>query len=321
MRQMIAQEITRISSGFGHAVRPMLEVGQDGQALLFSSVPDGSEVHRWDLRTGELVWCYDEGMSGCNDMALTRLPGGGVSLAVATEDGVEWLDAWTGRHRPELTWEGWTIWDLSVGLVPEGRPVLVGAGHDGEVYRWDGVSGALLGSSPGGERTSGTVLAVGFVPLPDGAGVIVSGDENGWIRRWDAVTGDPVGEAVEGHTSKIRIVKALPSAGESGFVSSDQKGLLRRWNVLTGAPIGPSIETGTDVFALATADVSGGGLLFASGADEIIRAWDADTGEAVELSVQGAVVSALAQPDGTAFLATSTALGDIVVQKCAFVAE
>lgn len=314
--QMVVQEITRISSGFGYAVRPVLGTGPDGQTLLFSSVPDGSELHRWDPRTGELVWCYDEGMSGCNDLALVRLPDGGASVAVATEDGVEWLDAITGRHRPELTWEGWTIWSLSTGLSPDGKPVLVGAGHNGATYRWDGLSGELLGSSPAGEDASRTVLAVGFVPLPNGPGVIVSGDEDGRIWRWDAVSGDPVGEAVEGHTSKIRIVKALPPAGEPGFLSSDQEGVLRTWNALTGSPAAPPIETGTDVFALTTTTVSGRSLFFAAGADEIVRAWDGDTGKSVELSVSGTVVSALAQPDGTALLATSTARGDIVVHKC-----
>lgn len=316
MTQMMGQEITRISSGFGQAVRPVLGAGRDGQALLFSSVPSGSELHRWNLGTGEMVWRYDEGMSGCNDLALVRLPDGGLALAVATEDGIEWWDAWTGQYCPERIWEGWTIWSLTAGLLPDGRPLLVGAGHNGAAYRWDGLNGELLGSSPGGDGTGRMVLAVGFVPLPDGAGMIVSGDEDGRIWRWDAVSGDPVGVTIEGHTSRIQKIQALPTAGEPGFVSTDPEGLLRRWNAVTGSPVGPPIETGTDVFTLATASVEGTGLFFAAGADEIVRAWEVDTGKPVELSVPGVVVSALAQPDGTVLLATSTIRGDILVHKC-----
>jgi WD40 repeat protein len=58
--------------------------------------------------------------------------------------------------------------------------------------------------------------------------------------------------------------------------------------------------------------------LFTAGADETVRAWDANTGEPIDLSVRSALVSALTQPDGTALLATGTAQGDIVVHTCAF---
>ncbi|MFF8189988.1 hypothetical protein ACF05L_03690 [Streptomyces bobili] len=100
------------------------------------------------------------------------------------------------------------------------------------------------------------------------------------------------------------------------FVSCDQEGELKRWNAVTGAQVGPAIKTGTDVYSLATASVGGIGVLFAAGADDTVRAWDADTGEPIRFSLRGTVVSALTQPDGTALLATSTAQGEIVVHAC-----
>jgi WD40 repeat protein len=278
-------------------------------------VPDGSEISRWDIRTGDRVWCDDEGMSGCNDKALVRLPDGGVLLAIGTEDGVEWWNALTGQRRSDMTWEEWTIWAVCAGVLPDGRPILLGAGHNGVVYRWDAVSGELLGTSPAGDGR-GSMMAVGFVSSPDGVGVIVSGDEAGRIWRWDAADGHQVGEPIVGHGSQVRIIQGLSVAEMDLFVSCDQEGVLKRWNAVTGAQVGPAIETGTDVYSLATASVGGVGVLFAAGADDTVRAWDADTGEPIGFSLSGTIVSALTQPDGTALVATSTAQGEFVVHAC-----
>ncbi|MGW0844987.1 WD40 repeat domain-containing protein [Streptomyces sp. NPDC002787] len=314
MRQLAVQEHTRFPSGFGHPVTAVLGAGPDGIPLLFSSVPDGSEISRWDMSAGKQVWCYDEGMSGCNDLALVRLPGGGPLLAAATEDGIEWWDALTGAYRSEMAWEDSTVWALSAGTLPDGRPALFGAGHDGEVYRWDGATGEPLGSSGG----RGPMMAVGFVPSPDGSGgVLVSGDESGRVWRWDPVTGDRLGEPIVGHSDPVRIIAPLPTAGEPLFVSSDQEGLLQRWNAVTGSEVGPAIETGTQTYALASARVDGTPVLFAAGDDENVRAWDAASGEPIDISLRSTVVSALTQPDGTTLLVTSTDKGDIVVHECA----
>src|SRR4051812_7976696 len=96
-RSMVGQEVIAFSSGSGRAVNPLLGIEQGEQPLLFSTSSDGWGVHRWNLPGGGRVWCDGEGMSECNDQALVPLPGGGLSLAVATEDGIEWWDARTGR--------------------------------------------------------------------------------------------------------------------------------------------------------------------------------------------------------------------------------
>ncbi|WP_327356335.1 WD40 repeat domain-containing protein [Streptomyces sp. NBC_01304] len=317
VRQLTGQEIRRFSSGFGYGVGPLLGARRDGQPLLFSSVPDGSEVSCWDIRTGDRVWSDDEGMSGCNDTALVELPDGQLLLAVATEDGIEWWDALTGQHRPEMTWEDWTIWAVTHGMLPDGRPILLGVGHNGMMYRWDAVDGEELGASSA-EDDQGSMMAVGFVPSPDGIGVAVSGDEAGQIWRWNAASGDQMGQPIPGHGSQVRIIQTLPVPEEPLFVSSDQEGVLKRWNAVTGTEVGSPIETGTEIYALAAASIDGAPVLFAAGADEVVRAWDAATGEPIGLALKSAVVSALTQADGTALLATSTAQGDIVVHECSF---
>jgi WD40 repeat protein len=320
--QLMLRETVRIYTGFGHSVGPLLELGRDGQVLVFVSVPDGSEFQCWDVRAGKLAWRDGEGVSGCNDTALVRLPEGGLSLAVAGEDGVEWWDALTGRYRQELAREEGTVWALSAGQLG-GGPVLLGAGNDGTVYRWDGISGAVFEKPRFEVGPGSSVMAVGLVPLPSGEGVIVAGDDAGRLWRWDPVTGTPLGEPTAGNASKVRIVKALPplATGRSLFVSSDQEGILQRWDTETGAPVGPPMETDTYVYALATASVDGTDLLFAAGADETVRAWDAETGEPLGLSANGVAVSGLTQRDGATLLATSTARGEIFVYECSMSIE
>ncbi|MFE0546562.1 WD40 repeat domain-containing protein [Streptomyces sp. NPDC058891] len=321
MRYMVGREIARFSSGFGHPVRLLLEADTNEEVLLVTTVPNGSEVTRWDISTGERVWCYDEGTSGCNDEALVHLPDGGVLLAIATEDGVEWWDALTGRYCPEMTWEDWTIWALSVGSSPDGRPLLFGAGHNGSVYRWDATNGQLLGATPeGGGR--GSMMAVEYLPLRDGRGLVVSGDDSGRIWRWDAWNGSPIVEPTAGNRSRVHIIRALPVAGDAMFVSSDGEGaVLERWSALAGTPLYPSVKSGTDVYALATANVEGAAVMFAAGADNIVRAWDAVTGEPIGLSAEGTVVSVFTQSNGEVLMATSTARGDVIVYEFGSLAE
>ncbi|GEC10749.1 hypothetical protein SSP24_84040 [Streptomyces spinoverrucosus] len=296
---------------------PWLGAGHDDQPLLFLTAHDGSMIGRWDIETGQNVWRDGDGVSCCNDGVLVRLPDGIMSLVIATEDGIEWWDALRGQHRPEMTWDGWTICALTVGAMPDGRPVVFGAGQNGAVYRWNGSDGQLLGASDEKDEPC-SMMAVASVPVPGGAGVIVSGDEVGQIWRWDPTSGDQVGEPIMAHASQVRIIEPLPLVGEPLFASSDQEGVLRRWSALTGAPVGPPIETGTEVYALTSARVGRWGTLFSAGADEIVRAWDAYTGEPIDFSVPGVVASALTQPDGTALLATGTAQGNVIVRVCGF---
>ncbi|MEU3283937.1 WD40 repeat domain-containing protein [Streptomyces longwoodensis] len=314
---MTGYEVVRFPSGFSHAVGTLLAMGRNGDSLLFSSLPDGSEIGCWDARTGGRIWYDDEGMSGCNDKAPVRLLDGEVLLAVATEDGVEWWDASSGRRRQDMTWDGWTIWALADGILPDGRPILVGAGQDGAVYRWDATDGDLIGSSQGFD----SMTAVTFVPSPDGFGVIVSGDESGRIWRWSAADGQPLGAPFPAHGSRLRVIQRLPVDGGRLFVSCGQDGVMKRWDVTTGAQVGSDIVAGTDVFSVASVDVGGKGVLLAAGADDIVRAWDAGTGETITLSLDGTVVSALTQRNGESLLATSTARGVVTVHTCSFQAD
>ncbi|WP_406359485.1 WD40 repeat domain-containing protein [Streptomyces sp. NBC_00715] len=165
------------------------------------------------------------------------------------------------------------------------------------------------------------MTAVGFVPLLDDAGVAVSGDEGGKLWRWDTGSGEQVGEPIQAHDSQIAMIRGLSGTKEPLFVSSDHEGVLKRWNAITGAEVGEALEPGAEVYSLATAIVRDVGVLFAAGADDTVRAWVAESGEPIGLSLEGRVVSALTRPDGTSLVVTSTARGEISVHTCSFDAE
>ncbi|WP_158709380.1 MULTISPECIES: WD40 repeat domain-containing protein [unclassified Streptomyces] len=216
-----------------------------------------------------------------------------------------------------MTWEGWTIWDLATGCLPDGRTALFGAGQNGVIYQWDIADGAMVWSSQETEHP-GSMMAVEMVPSGGGAAVIVSGDDAGRIWRWDAMTGEQLGDAVAAHTSPVRILEASASWEKAVFFSTDQDGLICGWNALTGVAVGPTINTGAQVFSLATATVGDTEVLFAAGVDATVRAWQASTGDPIDLSLSGSVVSTLSRPEGTVLLATSTATDGVTVHECAF---
>lgn len=315
MRKLVERKLVTLHTEVGRPPVPLLGAGRSGEPLLVSSVWDGSQVRRWDLDTGQPVWSYDEIVPGSNDQTLVRCPGDDVWLVVATEDGIEWWDARTGRHHPEMTWECWTIWALATGRLPDGRTGLFGAGQNGVVHQWDVTSGELVWNFPETDLP-GSMMSVELVSSPGAATVVVSGDDAGRIWRWDAMTGEQMGDPVVGHASPVRILEAPAGGEEPMFFSTDQEGVIRGWNAFTGAPVGPAMDTGAQVFSLATAIVGDTEILFAAGADTTVRAWQVSTGDPIYLSLTGAAVSALSRPDGTALLATSSAADGVTVHEC-----
>ncbi|MBM9507889.1 WD40 repeat domain-containing protein [Actinacidiphila acididurans] len=305
-------DVLSIDTGYAHAVHPLIASGADGEPLLFTIWGNGSEIRRWDVRSGEVVRRYAEELPGCNDSVLASLPDGRRVLAVATEDGVERWDALTGEPLGGVYPMGKTIWGLAAGALPDGRTVLVGAGHDGTVHRWDPATGEPLGPVLRGHRPS--VLSVGLVRLPTSQAVIVSGDDSGFLRRWDAVTGDPLCEPVLGHASQVDIIVPLASDGARRlFASCDSAGEMCLWDAATGEQAGGALTTVADVYVMATACPARTPLLFAAGADGRIAAWNVTTREPVDVSLSGVSVALLDRPDGTVVVATGTSRGGITL--------
>ncbi|MFF3517789.1 WD40 repeat domain-containing protein [Streptomyces sp. NPDC002573] len=307
-----AVEVLTINTGHLNAVRPMVVPGVDGPDLLVSITGMEPVIHAWDLSTGESLWFSMEELPGCNDAALAALPDGRRILAVSTEDGVERWNALTGDPLDGLDSSDRTIWGMDTAAFPGGRTILLGAGHNHAIYRWDVASGEEMGAPLRGHNTS--VRAVGLIRLSVTDAVIVSGDDDGYLRRWDAVTGAPIGLPVEGHSSLVKAICHLVTVdGRSLFASSDAEGEISRWDAVTGERVGAPLAAGSDVQFLATACPSGTPLLFAAGVSGVIQTWHAYTGEVIDLSLSGVSVAALDQPDGTTLVAVGTARGEVVI--------
>ncbi|WP_186567958.1 WD40 repeat domain-containing protein [Streptomyces sp. T12] len=315
MRRLVMQEIAKFSSGLGCVVAPLLGQDHAGHPVIFTSVQDGSEVGCWDIDTGETIWHDNEGVSGCNDQVLVPIPGGGFFLVVATEDGIEWWDGATGQYRSDMAWDGGTIWSLSVGLSAHGRPLVFGAGHDGAVYHWDGLSGDLLGAAAA-KHEPRSLMAISFVSLPGDSGMVVAGDDAGFIRRWSLATGREIGEPILAHASQVRIIETLQGVTDPLFVSCDQDGSMQKWNAVSGVPIGRPIESGSEVYSLSAAKVGDAAVMFTAGEDEIVRMYDVHTNKSISTSLRSVVTSSLNQSNGATLLATSTGQGDIVLHRC-----
>lgn len=307
-----AVEVLAIDTGRPNAVRPIMGPGVDGAALLVSIAGAEPVIRGWDLSTGASLWSSMEELPDCNDAVLVGLPDGRRILAVSTEDGVERWDALTGDPLDLLDSSDWTIWGMKSASFPDNRTVLLGAGQNHAIYRWDLATGEQVGAPLRGHNTS--VLSVEFIRLSTTDSVIVSGDDAGYLRRWDAVTGAAIGLPVEGHSSAVRAISHLATTGGGRlFASSDAHGEISRWDAVTGERVGEPLATTSDVHLLATACPSGTPLLLAAGASGTIRTWHAYTGELIDLSLSGVSVAALDQPDGTTLVAAGTAQGEIKV--------
>ena len=308
-----ARELLTITSGYAHAVRPLVEAVPDGENLLVSTGGDGAEIHRWSIASGDSMWRCEAELPGCNDVVLFSLPDGRRIVAVATEDGVERWNAVTGEPLDGLdsSSAGWTVWGLAAGTLPDGRSALVGAGNNGAVQRWDAASGEPMGAPLRGHGT--TVMAVGLMHLSVAETVIVSGDDSGFLRRWNAESGDPIGDPAAGHASRVGIIVPLPGVGARKLFASSAADEICRWDMATGEQVGGPLTTGADVFSLATACPGGTPLLLAAGADGQVVTWNANTGEPSGITLRGVHVAALDQPGGTALVVTGTSQGEIIV--------
>ncbi|MEE1670445.1 hypothetical protein RCR19_33840 [Streptomyces sp. WAC07094] len=66
---------------------------------------------------------------------------------------------------------------------------------------------------------------------------------------------------------------------------------------------------------MASAVVDGGARLFTSGTDNMVREWDAATGELIGIPWAGRAVEVLARADGSMLFATGSSEGDISLYK------
>ncbi|MFD9124811.1 WD40 repeat domain-containing protein [Kitasatospora sp. NPDC059571] len=288
-----------------------LAADRDGPVILVSTNDGRDGVCRWDAARGTLLWRSTDDLSGVNDLAAVRLPGGRWVVAAAGDDGVDCWDAGTGDGLSGRERHSGTVWGLAAAHLADGGAMLVGAGDGGEVHRWDPLTGRPLGAPLLGHR--GSVKSVAAQTLPNGRTVIASGGDDGHVHCWDATTGRSLGTPLEGSGSFTQVCLVPPADGRTLIAACDTGGSLHRWDAIDGIPVGSPVEMGAYAPMLSAVRLGGEPVLVTSGEDGTVRRWHAVTGELIDTSLAGVAAMAAVRGDGTVLLATGTRAGDLTV--------
>ncbi|MDT0487128.1 WD40 repeat domain-containing protein [Streptomyces doebereineriae] len=290
-------------------------LSSDQMVLISGAAHPDNRLCCWDAMTGESVWGLQDGelRYGCFDLSVIKAHDGRDVLAVSTEVGVQRWEARSGirlEDTSDLTLG--TIWGLDSIVAADGSPILVGAGNDHMVYRWDPISGTTAGTPLAGHRSSVKCVAVGDVPA---RGVLIaSGSDDGTVRRWDGATGECVGVSDVINAEILDMNLLVSRSGVSVLTCGDSDGVLHRWDAVTGERLGNPIETGEMVGSLTSVDVADEPRIVAPSASGLVRQWHAVTGRLIDESHTGMSVAAVVLPDGRALLASGTEDGDISIR-------
>jgi WD40 repeat protein len=279
---------------------PRLAHDGRGGVVLLTASGDG-DVRRWNTGTGELLWHFS-GADLVSEVTVACPPGSDPVMGVATDMGVERLNADSGLPIPdEDLADVDTIWDITSGLLPDGRAYIAGAGHvNGLVHIWDAATARPLGPLTGHDRPVKTLASA---TLADGTPLLASQDEAGVLRRWNAATAEAIGEPSRGPAGcNMRMGALTLPNGRVLLASLDIDGMLTRWDAATGAQIGTVVELGENAVAMTGASLGGNGRLMVSYLDGLIEVRDAVTGDVIA-EFHGVTPSALTRPDGSVLLA------------------
>lgn len=187
-----------------------LAADEDGRVLI--SVGQSGAVWRWDLTVPEpraqLLGADQDAApavvpSGSGPLALfrsgvtvagVRLPDKQLIVATGGDEGIERYDVLEDRRR-ESSPTGATVWTVTSGVWPDGRPFFAAGTADGRVHLVDARAGARMRRAwPVPEQD---VLAVAVTALSDGSLLLATGGHDRRITRWNAVTGERLGPPSE----------------------------------------------------------------------------------------------------------------------------
>ena len=252
--------------------------------------------------------------NGRAERTLTLGPGPGTYTLVRVSDGRRLVIFSVGTPADARSRAGdYRTWHLPNGVIArlskggildiaysaDGTRLAVGSSIG--VWVYNALTGAELDFLTG--HTS-EVLSVAF--NPDGS-TLASGSQGGTIRLWNATTGQHL-NTLTGHQSAVNSIAFNPDG--STLASGSQGGTIRLWNATTGQHLREL--TTQDLFRNADAEIVNsiafspeGSTLASSGTsflDNVIRLWDADTGQhlkTIRAFGKGELWSVAFSPDGS----------------------
>ncbi len=273
---------------------------EGGDSRVLSAGSDGT-IRLWEPRDGTEHSRFVGHMGAVT--ALAHPPSLPPVVVSAGMDAA--LRVWhvpTGRQRVSPA-VGHTSWVNALArAVVGGREMLISAGADGLLHRWDLDSGTAyenpppLARAPAGDVTPpggtgpllGTVRADGDRPvrvhalavtLHEGRPLVVSAGPDGLLRCWDAERGTPYGDSFAPATAPVHAVSATVLAGRPLVVAGGADGRLHCWDVATGRRRGLPLAGHTGgVNALTCVELDTGPTVLSCGDDGTLRLWDLTTG-------------------------------------------
>ncbi|MER5758514.1 WD40 repeat domain-containing protein [Streptomyces sp. NPDC002082] len=242
-----------------------------GRTLLATGGADGT-VRIWDPITGETV---GEPLTAHDDWvrSVVAFKDADGQLLLATGGGDGTLRVWDPLTGKELAVGGLdepgTQWDPDTGQETD---VLVGTGHDGDVY---------------------SVVAFDSLDDQDRHVLLATAGNDGTLRIWDPATGEETTDPLTGHEGAVYSVAAFVGwGGQTLLASGGEDGTVRIWDPDTGrqtrAPLTGHVEPVLAVGTLVEEGEDGARTrLVTVGADNSVRLWDPAGGEQVTAPLTG----------------------------------
>lgn len=228
-------------------------VTPDGNHALSSGLD--FTMRQWDLRTRKLTQSWE---AGGPLSAITIHSSGEWALISTVMGALLWdLSRWQFIRSYRTNYGG--TYDIAYS---ESMGMVIGAGEDSLIYRWDFESG---------EKYKPLVdhqYPVSTLAVSDRTNLILSGDSSGEIRLWELSSGDPLA-AWQGHDNLITDLAVLPQYRK--LVSASHEPQIKIWDLDSGEKLNELSDHTGRVTALAASKDENWML---SAGEDGIRIWD-----------------------------------------------
>lgn len=277
-------------------------VSRDPPILAVAISPDGEfalssgldfTLRRWEVQPGE---CTHTWQAGGPLYAITIIPGGEKALISTVMGAMLWdVKGWQ-FVRSFFTHYGGTY---DIGYA-QGLNMVVGAGEDSQIYRWDFETEEKY-QPLRGHRTPVTALA-----MSDDSNLLISGDSSGEVRCWDVKSGECL-LTWQGHESKISDIQLLSRSEQAVTVSQGEP--VKHWYIKNGKLL---LKYPNPQHWIETLAVSKQGNWMLSAGEGGLQVWDlSNQMKILEVDSPG-ITSLVLSPDNT-FAVTGGQDGSLVV--------